>query len=176
MAQRACGEGLLQEEDVKFSDVDIRGQKFEIGVDVDGQFTTVLEGETIHAPTLAVLKDRLMKATNPKRRPISIPFYYWEEESWDSSAGKLKHGVIVGIHGSNDNLLIRWDKEKQTEQMSGYRHSGDNLMRLTETEAKHYLKLRANLQEVQKALESFTMSHTFDARQETKDAIAKAGG
>jgi VCBS repeat-containing protein len=150
-----------------FSSVTIRGQKFEVKVNENsGEFSAHLDGEWLHASSLQELKDRLTKATAPAKKHVSIPFHYWARDG-------LKHGVAIGIHGANDNLLVRWDGDTKTEQMSGWYSRGEYLQ-LTDADVKKFGELEADLKRANEDMQRFVEKHSIKLREEVKAAIGKA--
>lgn len=98
----------------------IRGVKFEIHVTDDGTFTcTSVEGDALRSKTLEGLKQLILKHSKNKQKNVKIPFVVWQHDHRDK--GKVVHGICVGIHGGNGNLLLKYEGGK-TEQES-YRHN-----------------------------------------------------
>lgn len=165
----------MNPEHTKLPDLEVDGKQYPLYVNVRGIFLVMLEeGEEIESSTLDALKQKVHLALLKKRRQatIDIPFYFWKVDThWKVGGihrvrGCLRSGRIVGVHAGNDNLLVKWDDEKGTDQ-AGVSEQRD-FLRLTSQEAKHYVYLRRTEQEGVDARVAFEGEHRFDARAEAE--------
>ena len=149
----------------KFSATHIRGQKIDLYIDGDGKFSAEYDGEEYYAPSLEALTKKLNRAT---KKPLSIPFYRWEQE-YGAKAGKLRHGMIVGLHAANNNVLVKFDGEKGSEQDRAW--SNSSFLKLTPDEATKYESMRKAYSALGEQIEEFEESHKFSGRKAAEEAI-----
>lgn len=154
---------------MKFTTTEIRGIKFDIDVNDDGSFRTTLDGETLKAPTLDQLKKKLNEHTRAKQKNVKIPFVYWDEADWSDSSGKIVHGVAVGIHVGNGNLLARLGGG-DTQQLRGY-HRSERYF--DPKHAAQLEKLWKAKEAAKKAIEEFAEEHAIE---DLKKLVEKAIG
>jgi hypothetical protein len=157
---------------VKFTKREVRGKDIDIYV-VDHphkgtMFIAEIKGEEYDGETVDDLVKKLLRAT---KRKISVEVFVWRERE-DSRFGyaekpaHLRRGICIGRHAGNGNLLIRWDGEKSTEQVT--RWHGFPFLQLTEEEQKQYAYLQKVLDEAKSAVSEFESTHTLDLEAETE--------
>lgn len=78
----------------------------------------------------------------------------------------LQHGVIIGCHAGNNNILVKWDGEKGVEQMYGSRQ----FLNLTPAQQKTYTELMKRQEALQDYIMRFETAHVFSGH----DAVDKA--
>lgn len=144
----------------KFTSIKVRGQNIDLFVNNVGKFSAVYKGEDYEAPSIDQLTKKLNNAT---KKPISIPFYRWHETKG------LQHGVIVGVHAGNRNVMIKLDGDKSIEQDRGW--YGNGFLSMTLTEAKQYTELKRQVTEIENLLEEFEGAHKFHGREAAEKAL-----
>lgn len=153
---------------MKFATETIRGVKYEIEVNENGQFACKVDGDWLRAPTLDSLKKKISDAGRAKQRNIKIPFVIWNE-GWASEEGKLEHGMCVGIHSGNDNLLVKMGGNPSVEQMNNYRGGKP----FDPKHANELERLHKAVKAAQAALENFEEKNGLDLRKMVATLIAK---
>lgn len=147
---------------MKLKTIEVRGREIEVEVSESGVFFAEVDGERHDAPSLDLLRAKLIRAT--KKVAISIPFIMWDE-------GKIRRGVCTGRHGSNRNLLVKWDGQKGSEQVS-YWNSDATLS--PDHEAAYGL-LCEEARRAKKTLEAFEKKHGLDLKALIEEAYRKEG-
>lgn len=153
-----------------FRDVEVKGKTFHCSVSDEGEFFADFDGEQVRAESLKQLTEKLAERIKKSKR-VNIPFCLWESASWrDDGPGHLRTGVILGIHGSNDNILAKFDDEARSQQLSrgsGFFEpsAGEELKRLEQAAA-----------DAQNALESFKKKHQFNAHERVCEILGKTEG
>lgn len=140
----------------------IRKVDFQVQVNSQGEFYTEYEGERVGALTLEELRSKLTKLT---KKPVNIPF----ARIYD---GRIRHGVIRGVHATNRNLLIKFDGQKGVEQEYGWQREGSNYLALTSAEEEVYLGLHKELKKAQDAVDAFENKHALDVPKALESAGA----
>lgn len=143
----------------------LRGVKYEIHVSSDGVFTCEVDGDDLKSKTLEGVKQLILKHSKGKQKNIKIPFVSWEKDYHDS--GKIVRGVCVGIHGGNDNLLMKYEGEKSTQQESYRRNCHVDPAHAAELE-----RLAKAAEQAQEAFEKFEREHEL----KLKEMVAKILG
>jgi hypothetical protein len=146
----------------KFDTRTIRDRKIDLYVDSRGKFNADWDGENIEAPNLDALVERLTKITKVN---LSIKFCRWGDD-------KIKHGEITGRHGANNNILVRFEGEKGSQQEYSYSTDNARYLRLSLSEETEYIELQKTLAAITAKIEKFEESHAFSAQK----AILKALG
>jgi hypothetical protein len=151
----------------KLKKIEVKGKKFEISINEEGQFFAEFDNEQLRAESLKQLIDKIASRISRSKR-VAIPICMWEKESWNDKPGKIRTGTIVGIHGSNNNILVKFDDEAKSQQV-GYGDffdpkDADELTRLSET-----------LTAAEKAFEEFKKGHEIDARAKVSEALDEIG-
>lgn len=150
----------------KLKQVEVKGKKFHIFVNDEGKFFSDCDGDQVSAESLKQLTDKLANRIKRTKR-VSIPVCMWEQRSWSSDeAGRIRTGTILGIHGSNNNLLVKFDDEAKSEQISygdffDPQHA-DELARLAEAVAS-----------AERAFSEFKEKHEIDAKEKVRALLGE---
>jgi ribosomal protein L35AE/L33A len=147
--------------------IDVKGKKFQVSISDEGKFFAQYEHEQISAESLKQLTDRLADRIKKSKR-VSIPICMWEKESWSDRPGKIRTGTITGIHGSNDNVLVKFDDEARSEQVS----YGDFFDPKDSAELK---RLAEALNDAEQAFENFKKKHEIDAKEKVRELLGETG-
>lgn len=146
---------------MKYDNIEVKGKTFEVEVNSYGKFGTHFDGDYIQAESLAQLKTKLAGCISKERR-VAIPVVTWED-------GMLRRGMLVGIHATNSNLLIRWEGEKGTSQVSHWRSD-----LYSPKHAEELARLGQASRTAREALEEFERRNKFYGREAVEKAIALA--
>lgn len=155
---------------MKFATETIRGVKYEIEVDQEGRFCCLIDGDWIRATSLELLKKKINETSRAKQKNIKIPFVVWSQ-GWASEEGELQRGVCVGIHGGNNNLLVRMDGSTSVEQFNNYRGQKP----YDPKHAGELERLHKAVKAAEAALENFQEKNSLDLRKMVAGLIAKEG-
>lgn len=147
--------------------IDVKGKKFQVSIDDEGKFFAEYEHEQISAESLKQLTDKLASRIARSKR-VNIPFCMWEKESWNDKPGKVRTGVILGIHGSNDNILVKFDDESKSEQLG----HGDFFEPADAAELK---RLSEALNAAEESFNEFKKRHEIDAKAKVREALGETG-
>jgi hypothetical protein len=146
--------------------VEVKGKKFDVSISGEtGEFFSEFDGEQVRAESLKQLTDKLASRIARSKR-VSIPICMWEKNGWNDKPGRIRWGTILGLHGSNNNILVKFDDEPRSEQV-GY---GDFFEPKDADELK---ELSEALDGAEKALESFKKKHEIDAREKVREALGE---
>ena len=152
---------------MKFDTIRIAAITFEVEVDRQGQFWTNVDGGRVAAPSFDLLKKALIKHAAEARKNISIPFVCWEKD-WNDENGKLVHGVCVGIHAGNNNLLVKYQGDKAAQQLAYTRRSNNFV---APEHAYELEKLEKAVETITKARDKFVEDHHIDLREAVEKAL-----
>jgi hypothetical protein len=152
----------------KVKTIEVKGRSFDLTLNREGEFCTEYKGEQVSAESVKSLSSKLLLRINREQR-VSIPFAYWESNSWDDKPGHIRTGAIVGIHGGNNNLLVKFDDAKTSEQFS---YSNEFV---EPDKGPELARLGNALNAAQKAFSDFKDEHCFNARDKVKDALGEEG-
>lgn len=147
----------------KLKQIDVKGKKFHIFVNDEGSFFADFDGDQVRAESLKQLTDKLASRIKHSKR-VSIPICIWEKESWSDKPGKIRTGTILGIHGSNNNILVKFDDEPKSEQC-GYDVFFDP------KDATELKRLAEALNAAETAFENFKEKHEIDAREKVRELL-----
>lgn len=151
----------------KLKTIEVKGKKFPVSINEDGRFFAAIDDEQVSAESLKELTDKLASRI-ARRKRVNIPFCWWDDSNWRDD-GQVRTGVIIGIHGSNDNLLVKFDGETKSEQMSSHR--------LTDpTKAKELKELGDAQKRANKAFRDFLKKYEFDGRAKVREALGETEG
>jgi hypothetical protein len=150
-----------------FSRIEVKGKKFDVQISDTGEFVAEYEHDQVRAESLKQLTEKLASRIARSKR-VSIPICMWEKESWSDKPGKIRTGVIIGIHGSNDNILVKFDDQPKSEQI-GYGNFFDP------KDAKELKRLSETLTAAEDAFEKFKKKHAIDAREKVRKALGQTG-
>ena len=113
--------------------IEIGDRTFPVMVNADGRFYAEGDGETISAPTLLALKQK-MRLTFAAIRRVEIPAVLIE------SNDTLTEISLLGCHAGNGNVLYKAKGKKGAQQL--YSHSDRVLRPLTTDERAEHKELR----------------------------------
>ena len=147
--------------------IEVKGKKFQVSISDEGKFFAEYDREQISAESLKQLTDKLASRIKKSKR-VNIPICMWEKESWSDKPGKIRTGTIIGIHGSNDNILVKFDDEQKSEQIS----YGDFFDPADAAELK---RLCQALNDAEQAFENFKKKHEIDAKEKVRAALGETG-
>lgn len=146
----------------------VDGRAFEVDVDDDGLFGTLLDGDRVTAPTLKALTEKLVKEVRTHGR-VCVPATRLED-GWRNEEIELHDIELIGVHAGNNNPLYRVVGSKTTEQLRSY--SDDILRRLTAEEKIEVMRLKAEIIAAQKAYDAFKDDRKIHPRTVIEDAQA----
>lgn len=151
------------------------------GVDIDvfiksgGIFYARYRDVEYEAPSLDQLKRQVQAAGKIK---LEIPFTALNEgDRWGSRADRkptARHGVAIGRHSGNGNVLVKMDGAKTSEQGSGY--GGRDVARLSDADVDEWKRLVGAKNDAEAALEAWQEAHKIDLRKMVDDALQAAAG
>ena len=149
----------------------VRRVEFEVFAEVDarrdtGEFYALHDGTRVAAESVAQLREKLLKVTAAHKAKLSIPFTR-------NADGKIRHGAVVGVHGSNENLIVQWDDTKKREQIPKYGVTRSSfLRRLSDEETAELTALQAAHKRATDELNAFIHPRVVSLAEKTKQAIA----
>lgn len=133
----------------------VLGREVEYGVEEKtGIFGAEYNGERYTHATLNGLKQAL--ESQMKKKSINKPLVRLDYSRDDKII--LKHGVVVGAHSGNGNLLIKWEGERSPQQIYKW---NQNLM-IPSIDVKKLKELHKIKNCAEKALEAFLEKNRFD--------------
>ena len=144
----------------KLKQLEVKGKKFHVFVNDEGKFFADFDGEQVSADSLKQLTDKLASRIKHARR-VSIPICMWEQRSWSEEAGRIRTGTILGIHASNNNLLVKFDDETKSEQVS----YGDFF---DPADADELKRLAEAMDSAERAFNAFKEKHEIDAKEKVR--------
>jgi len=150
-----------------FSKIEVKGKKFAVQISDKGEFFAEFEGDQVRADSLKQLTNKLAERIARSKR-VSIPICMWEKESWNDKPGKIRTGTIIGIHGSNDNILVKFDDEERSQQIS----YGDFFDPKDAAELK---RLSQAYNDAETAFENFKKKHEINAHEKVREALGQTG-
>lgn len=152
---------------MKVSTIEIKGRKFDIDVNGEGRFMAKFDGDNVWADSLKQLKETLQRRMSLTSAKLNIPFVRWEEDHWGDKGG-LKFGAIVGIHGGNNNMLIKWKGEKTTEQDRSWGAKDY----IDSTVAEELKRLALAKLAAEKEFKDFVENNSFDPRDAVRNVLS----
>lgn len=159
--------------DTKVCRKKIRETQFDIYVNGQGEFFVNYEGDAVRNPTLTGLEKRLLELTKRKAAHLKIDFWRWQVlDRWErdsGSHGKLVHGVVTGMYGRNNNLLVKMDGGKPEQET--HWNNDDRYLKLDAGEQAAFVRLCLAKEEAEDAVKAFVEAHKFDAKQEVRRAL-----
>jgi hypothetical protein len=141
----------------KVKTIQVKGKAFDLTLTSEGEFQTNYKDEAVKAESVKRLVSLLANRISREQR-VNIRIAYWEKDSWNDKPGRLRMGAIIGIHGGNGNLLVKWDGVKGSEQFGGNTNAF-----IDPKQAKELERLGETLDKAQKALDDFKKKHSFNA-------------
>jgi hypothetical protein len=148
----------------KLKSIEVKGKKFDVSINDQGHFYANFDGDQVRAESLKQLTDKLANRIAKSKR-VAVPICIWERESWSDKPGRIRTGTIIGIHGSNNNLLVKFDDEPTSEQVS----YGDFF---DPKDAKELKRLAEASVQAEQAFEEFKKEHEIDAREKVRELLA----
>ena len=153
--------------------IEVRGQKFPVRADANGTFMATAGGTTLHSPTYAGLRDKLLNLTAKAQVRLSVPFVLIN--AGPTGDGHVS-GIVTGIHGGNGNLLVTWtggNRKGQKDQWTpGY--SDVVFSEASAEEVARYRELRRRKAEADAVLFRFTEDRKIDLQAVVKAAVEEA--
>jgi hypothetical protein len=144
--------------------IEVKGKEFTVQISDEGDFFAEYGHDQVHAESLKQLIDKLANRI-ARSKCVNIPVCMWEKDSWNDEPGKVRTGVILGIHGGNNNTLVKFDNEQKSKQVSYGDFfdpkDGDELRRLHEA-----------LDAAENAFEHFKKKHRIDAFEKVREALS----
>jgi hypothetical protein len=152
----------------KLKVIEVKGKKFEVSLsDESALFVTEFEGEQIRSESLKGMISTLQTRMARQKR-VNVPFCLWKSDSWSNKPGEVLTGVLVGIHGGNQNLLVKYDGELKVEQFSR------NVSQLIDLKkAKQLQQVGDALDAAQKAFDDFIEKNSFNGRDRVREALGE---
>lgn len=147
--------------------VDVKGKKFQVSISDEGKFFAEYDHEQISAESLKQLTDKLASRIKRSKR-VGIPICMWEKQSWNDKPGKIRSGTIIGIHGRNDNILVKFDDEAKSTQVS----YGDFFDPADAAELK---RVAEALNSAEQAFYAFRKQHAIDVKGKVREALDEIG-
>jgi len=151
----------------EFKKIDVKGKKFQTSISDEGEFFAEYDHEQIRAESLKQLTSKLASRIKKSKR-VAIPICMWEKESWNDEPGKIRTGTIIGIHGSNDNILVKFDDEQKSEQIS----YGDFF---DPADADELKRLAEAVNDADQAFDEFKKRREIDAKEKVREALGDTG-
>ena len=152
---------------IPLKQIDVKGKKFAVSITDKGEFVSDYEGDQVRAESLKSLTEKLAGRISRSRR-VSISVCMWEKESWHDKPGRIRTGTILGLHSSNRNLLVKFDDESKSEQIS----YGDFF---DPKDADELKRLAEMLNAAEKAFEKFKEEHEIDAKAKVREVLGVSG-
>jgi hypothetical protein len=93
--------------------IKVKGIDYKVSVDKTGIFWTTLNGSQITAKNLDALRDKIARTI----KPVSIPVVTISDDWWDDEQGEIIDYTITGIHGGNNNIMVKKKGHKDASQL-----------------------------------------------------------
>lgn len=152
----------------KLKTLNIRGQQYEVSVNDGGEFFADVSDETLRAPSLDELKQKLMVATKQKSIKMAIEFEVL------NANGSTRLGIVTGIH-VNSNLLVKYADASKTEQERSYSFRVQ-ARPLTELERAEWATICRDKRSAEKREADFRKRVDFDVRGKAREEMARLTG
>jgi hypothetical protein len=140
----------------KVKTIQVKGKSFDVTLSDKSEFQVTYDAEVVAAESLKSLTTKLSARISREKR-VNIPVAYWDKDSWSEEPGQLRMGVIIGIHGGNNNLLVKWDGAKASEQFPAF-----SAEFVDPKQAKELKRLGEALDKAGKVFENFKKKHSFN--------------
>lgn len=145
--------------------IEVKGKKYKVSVDSEGRFYASHDNERVSADSLKQLENKLAGFINDSKK-VTISFVKWERADWYNKKGRLRRGVITGIHAGNGNLLLKYDDEKvRLQQWSGSYYDPIH--------AEELEQLARAVEKAEAELEAFKNRHSFDGKARVRKLLAE---
>lgn len=159
----------------KLETITVGGVDIDVFIKTGGIFTARFRDIEYEAPSLEQLKRQLQAAGKIK---LEIPFTSVHEgDRWASRSEKkphVKHGIAIGRHAGNRNVLVRYEGAKSSEQNSGY--GGHDVRRLTEPEIAEWVDICTQIATLEARKETWLKERKVDLRRLVDEALQAAAG
>lgn len=144
---------------------EVRGERIELWFNPDSPWspiTATYNEKLFAAKDIEAMLDQLKRATRRKRVAINIPITH--ENGRDA--------IITGKHAGNNNILVTWEDNGQSEQLDryDYRHF---FRRLTPEQKRELKQLKAASDEANRQLNNFHNDLKIDLDRAAEDAIGE---
>lgn len=150
--------------------VEVAGQSYPVSINEEGEFLANLgveQGATQFVK--AASYSELVK----KARKIKVPFALDFTEVTDYGP---RNGTVTGIHATNRNLLVRWQHNGKSEQVSGY-YGSTTMPRLPAEEYQALEILISERNRTRDELAAFLKPRTYKSLSDAaRKAQAEAAG
>lgn len=103
-----------------------------------GVFSGDVDGNTLTAPSLSSLQDKIKKYIRANRR-IAVPVTMVDDYGVNDTEILIRHITLTGIHGRSNNVMAKDDETERVEQLRYF--YGQIVRRLTTDEIKELTKL-----------------------------------
>lgn len=143
--------------------IKLRSITYDIDVDDNGRFCTLVNNEYIFEPSFDALKSRISKITSKQK--ISIPFV-----RFNSHTMQIEHGEITGKHSTNNNLLVKMVGGGRAEQEYGYQ--SNEYLALTSVQEKTYATLWYAAHKAKTELDNFRKAYSINIHEAVPAAYA----
>jgi hypothetical protein len=150
----------------KLKTIEVKGKRFDVTVNIEGTFSTEFESDHVGSDSLNGLISQLQTRMARQKR-VNIPFCCWDDDRWYDKPGKLRTGVILGMHGGNSNLLVKFDDEKKSEQCTS------SYTFVDPAKAEQLQVLAKALDAARSAFDAFKKKHRFDGRAKVLKALGE---
>jgi hypothetical protein len=149
--------------------LEVRGEKFDVGVNSEGIFYAEFMNARYVATTLADLRKRLMDATKKASIQVSVPYSRLVIfPAHKDRPAKVIHGIARGIHSKTRHILVTEGGKASTLEWPR------NIFRkLTEAEAVEVERLFAAQQEAEKAFNTYVEPMTIKLSNVVQDAVTE---
>ncbi len=148
----------------KFKTIVVKGKSFAVDLTGEGHFQTTYNDEAVSAESLKSLTFKLTARISQEGR-VNIRIAYWEKDSWSDEPGKLVTGSIIGIHGGNNNLLVKWDGDKSSEQCH------PNADFIDPKHADELMRLGQALDKAKNTFDRFKKKHSFNGLKRVRELL-----
>lgn len=136
-----------------FGDETIRGRKFSVSVNNEGEFTAVVDGEQTNADTLRKLRVKIMDRL--ARQSLDIPFVRIVLPGWSQDKLQVRKGKVIMVHADSRRLVVEWSDGKR-ETLHTYHD--DSLLR-ADTDVKQVERLYKVQEAAEQAYKKFVESN-----------------
>lgn len=162
--------------DGAFDTFEVDGKVYQIYIDPQGQFYTVVAGERIWAETYAKLKDKITRVGRQDRVRIALPATIATGRGrWDDDSSTLVDVTITGIHRRTRDVLYKRDDNGKAGSCDYH----DTLMqRLSAEQKAEYITRLTAKRASAKAFEAFVTEQKYDSsaiKAQVAAAETKAG-
>ncbi len=158
------------------TEIDIRGEKVKVQVDINGRFHASLGGKKFSAGTIDGLRPYLMSASAKKKTKVEIPVF---RAKFIYGGGlEFEPLILTGINAATDNITYRTDTGRydKSKQFSRYDHGDSIYSPISKALQDEGKALYAAHKKAERAWEAFEKTHQIKPREVVLAAIEKATG